>query len=46
VLLWWPWLLGFLGEKARVEDNDVAPFDWPNFELLDHDTFQHMVGQI
>ena len=22
----WPWLLGFLGEEARVEDNDVATF--------------------
>jgi len=28
VLLWWPWLLGFPGEEARVEDNDVAAFHW------------------
>ena len=26
VLLWWSWLLGFSGEEARVEDNDMAAF--------------------
>jgi len=29
-----------------MEDDDVAPFHWPNFELLGHDTCQHVVGQI
>jgi len=29
-----------------MEDDDVAPLDWPNFQLLDHDTCQHVVGQI
>jgi len=36
--------LGFL--MGEMEDDDVAPFDWPNFELLDHDTCQYVVGQI
>jgi len=43
-------LLGVRGE-IRVshrgdEDDDVAPFGWLNFVLLDHDMCQHMVGQI
>jgi len=29
-----------------MKDDDVAPLDLSNFELLDHDTCQHMVGLI
>jgi len=28
------------------EDDDVATFGWLNFELLNHDMCQHVVGQI
>ena len=35
----------FRVSNRRDEDDDMAPFGWLNFELLDHDTCQHMVGQ-